>query len=797
MSIRNVPEQPKAHRLPQTVGSPPLAETRSQRRKARLLAACCGAETVTDVVLKLYRQPNERHPVKRFDDAITETLEVLNFMRGQVTLKRLARLRHPKRQRPPPCPRASRKGKDSKGNRRRLSLKRNLEAETTQWSPGFPVIASVCSPKKRPVKADRLQAISTSSTKPKQGTIPRNRKARRRQRHRNSMVQTFPHAAEGERNSTEPSVNPIKRTDTGPKWTTAIRGVSEQGRAAKNPNTITRIQKVDPYPQWTFDEDDWKQLLRQDAPRYRVGIMSSAGGAMIQVNDRWIRPRRRMTDLPLGEITSTRLNLHRIWDLASEVQRVRLQTWWEPLWAPWEWARVSEPHGPTRISHLARDKEVLKCGIFDPLIGPVRTRMLRVFVVPKSDNTGRLVVDCRPVNSVLPKPPKMHMENVRSILLDILACRYVCQLDAKSYFYQFPLGHAAQEVLVSGIGGRRGDYQKVAWNALPMGFSWAPGIAQTTSEVIQQLSIQPGVKGHVWIDNFVFASNDKLALQKTVEVFKQLCQEVNLVLKPDEGITTRTVLLGVELDLKKKTGSLPQERSEEVAAAIAKLEKTHSTPRAVCQIIGNVIWASETVSRRPLTALVDVWLYLANNVRIWDRKNCWDRKIIVPKLVKRVLEKEARQHLTAVLEVELNAESKSRLWVDACASGGGFVCDVEGVATRFWASFLWTDKRWLEAPIFLKELFVLAQSAVHTGATDIVCDNAVAVQVFTKGHSTHPGANVLMKRFMAEIGEIHREVFSIGWIRSEDNVADAPSRGQPCTTLLAPESATYKVRWRQ
>jgi hypothetical protein len=51
-----------------------------------------------------------------------------------------------------------------------------------------------------------------------------------------------------------------------------------------------------------------------------------------------------------------------------------------------------------------------------------------------------------------------------------------------------------------------------------------------------------------------------------------------------------------------------------------------------------------------------------------------------------------------------------------------------------------------------------------------------------------------MKRFMSEaaVGEI-REV---GWVKSSDNIADAPSRGLGCTNEKARQVPCYKVRWR-
>ena len=84
-----------------------------------------------------------------------------------------------------------------------------------------------------------------------------------------------------------------------------------------------------------------------------------------------------------------------------------------------------------------------------------------IFKVPKSGNVdARLIGDARELNRLLPRPGDMHLPDIRTVLSKLLSYNFLHQLDAKSYFYQFPLHSTLRDILVTRCGGRRGTLLK-------------------------------------------------------------------------------------------------------------------------------------------------------------------------------------------------------------------------------------------------------------------------------------------------------------------------------------------------
>ena len=134
------------------------------------------------------------------------------------------------------------------------------------------------------------------------------------------------------------------------------------------------------------------------------------------------------------------------------------------------------------------------CGVVEPA-GPEASNM-PVFTTPKKDLDLRLIQDGRWNNGFFAKPPEMFLPKIHEVIDKILSAAYVADADGVSYFYQIPLDESVRDYFGCRLAGGRGLYRQMRFCSLPMGFSWAPCIAQ---RIANTLIADHGV---AWVDNF-------------------------------------------------------------------------------------------------------------------------------------------------------------------------------------------------------------------------------------------------------------------------------------------------------
>ena len=141
--------------------------------------------------------------------------------------------------------------------------------------------------------------------------------------------------------------------------------------------------------------------------------------------------------------------------------------------------------------HLLREMpQLVENGIFSEVDKHSTRINVPLFKVPKSGAmNSRLIGDCRALNKLLPRPGDMRLPLIERVLFAMLEPRFLFQRDGKSFFYQFELHESFANVLCSKVGDQRGLFKTFRWNVLPMGFSFAPGIAQHTSLAVSQAAV--------------------------------------------------------------------------------------------------------------------------------------------------------------------------------------------------------------------------------------------------------------------------------------------------------------------
>jgi len=210
------------------------------------------------------------------------------------------------------------------------------------------------------------------------------------------------------------------------------------------------------------------------------------------------------------------------------------------------------------------------------------------FTVVKKNGTLRLVVDARKINALMKRVPKMDLPTIQEVLLLLMTNKYFIVVDGRSYFYQFRISDEVGEFFCANLAAERGPFTTVALTRMPMGWNWAPAIAQKMSNTL----LRDGERelGKAWIDNFIFGGRTKEEVWEKFLKFRARADLCNMVIDEREPpVLQRGEVLGIEVDLEKARYRMAESW---VKKAQALPIRTYMTPREIYELSGNCIWAS-------------------------------------------------------------------------------------------------------------------------------------------------------------------------------------------------------------
>eukprot|EP00760_Papus_ankaliazontas_P022252 PhM_4_TR18826/c0_g1_i2/m.95692 len=400
-----------------------------------------------------------------------------------------------------------------------------------------------------------------------------------------------------------------------------------------------------------------------------------------------------------------------------------------------------------------------------------------MFKVPKGEE-ARLIVDCRRLNEVLPRPGNMHLPDMRDIFRKLLKCNVMSQYDGRSYFYQIPLLPEVRHLFQVKLGGARGIFTRYQLTVLPMGFSYAPGIAQAISRIVLQNCETRGFKA-AWVDNFVFGANSIADMEVITDKFKHVCETIGLELKPDRTESeTEMEVLGAFVNTDRREISVGPKMARAIDLTIRDMKKKRKlTRRDVFVATGKILWVVWAVAQVPL-ALAEGPIKIMSTVgrEIEDNAD-WndDTDSVQPQVLIKMLA-EAKQ--LAFLHTSNFMPSLRTLtaWTDASCTALGYVIRSEDGVIGW-------QRPGHETNIFLRELWAAAEAVAtvskHGDAT-VVVDNTAAARALIRGYSTSPLANAILRAMFAKVGQ---HAVEIAWTESSNQSADALSRGEPSTDV--------------
>ena len=221
----------------------------------------------------------------------------------------------------------------------------------------------------------------------------------------------------------------------------------------------------------------------------------------------------------------------------------------------------------------------------------------RLFAVPRPDGKSRLIWDGRHLNANCQKPPQFHLksipEHITYLLRDEIALFLVA--DMKTWFVQLkPCRDVAQYF---GVWLYDGEY---ILNGLLMGWSWAPVIAQFSSEGVAGrimskivLAMQK-ILAMVYIDNLIFAI-PRSCLSYAASLKRILIEEAStcgaIIKDGSIEMGQRVDWLGVTLDASSHTFSISQKFITKFPASLA-LNQDLARPMPIRSWYSIISWCS-------------------------------------------------------------------------------------------------------------------------------------------------------------------------------------------------------------
>jgi hypothetical protein len=489
----------------------------------------------------------------------------------------------------------------------------------------------------------------------------------------------------------------------------------------------------------------------------------------------WVKPRRSHT-LPgeLAPITTNIINLERI-----EVLEPTLTPLYNLLRHGHCFDSLTIPGAKTTVTDRVRltssqINDATDWTIMEELEQRPEAGMpVGLFTVPKKPPSKllRLIVDGRPWNQTQQRPEPMPIPKLRDTVTGLQRMNYAVQYDGVSFFYQFALRHSRCFFR------RRGKWYRFA--RMPMGWSWAPLIAQSTANAIlaettrrfKKICPAADIYTACWVDNFVLAAKSEQHLRQLEEKFLELAKEVSLELKKEEAIDLQhTTFAGIEHDLVNHRYR-PLASSHSVADLVSV--------RDVMKNCGACVW--QLYARGKPLCFYDHLLTTVGRVCAPAmREEChWDAP------VDRYLRKGDREVLQELIVHATSTEwdqvdrfrpsTREQTWFDASSCAWAFTSDCCSGGQGFF-------RNPEQLHIFIKEAiaFLAAVScevpSFRGAKRTFFTDNQPLGKAFKRGHSSSSHCNAILRKVFQLLSEHDAEI-DLLWIPTDTNRSDQYTRG--------------------
>ena len=416
-----------------------------------------------------------------------------------------------------------------------------------------------------------------------------------------------------------------------------------------------------------------------------------------------------------------------------------------------------------------------------------------VFDVPKTDPcVRRIIVDGRPVNSRLPAPPKFRLTTPQELAGALAATGAVAAqvIDLKGYFHQFPLGDE-----VSNFFCVRSGQTWYRWRRLPMGFSYAPFIAQSTSEVFLGGLLDRGAT--VYLDDILVWGACEVEVRARAAYIRDRMACANGEVNERKSMQTPAGLvryIGLEWDVPNASYRIPQDWRAEAQTRVEACLGARALPLHRWWGMLGLLFRVAHVHGLRLCYLCGSLQFM----RAWARRvtsgdATWDTECGYPE--------GARQEAQGMILRFLGSEEwlpppvppprrfSVAIWSDASTTGWGYVSTEagDGASRARWGQWAAPQE---SAEMFHLELWAARRAvtdAIHRGHRTVILfvDNDAVRLVLGKGHARTRWGNSMLREVTDALDQSGTQL-EVRWITTEVMPADGWSRKQSAGAAEVP-----------
>lgn len=422
------------------------------------------------------------------------------------------------------------------------------------------------------------------------------------------------------------------------------------------------------------------------------------------------------------------------------------------------------------------------------------------FEVLKTATTSRAILNARPQNEKSQSPPRFSLANFAMIVEVILEHDNFFVADLRHWFYQISIPPGVCRLFSIMC-----NAQIFEFVVLPMGFSWAPYLAQSICigllimgrlshnagnappPVITYFNLSKPVGQSLCIyDNILIGTKSEMTMDILLADFHKNVRMVNIAVK-EEMRTTSPTFLGV--DFIKDGDSLSWKHcAKNTERWLARLERQTTSNRDVAGLVGIVIWDAN-VHLRPLCYERRAIEALRRTAKAVDCLAAWSNDSLETSEDIASLRESVRS-ICVVNSPSLRIRGTIReeicIVTDACRNDqytgwGWLTLENKQIATCSKGEF---EESMARKPIFLLELWCALHAindAIRTHSQrpvhiQLCIDNQAAAQALRKGHSSSEEADLWISETFTHFRDGLNKL-TVVQIRSEENPADGLSHG--------------------
>ena len=432
--------------------------------------------------------------------------------------------------------------------------------------------------------------------------------------------------------------------------------------------------------------------------------------------------------------------------------------------------------GPTSDLRPSFVKQMMQAGVIKKMGRREHTRgMVGVFTTPKKNPLfHRTIVDGRPINRAMSTPPRFSLFSP-PLLFDKLRTRgakWGAVVDMKGWFHQFPMCDVTASFFVFRV-----ENTWYRWTRLPMGWTFAPFVAQQGAETLVQIE-----DAAVYLDDiFVFGATKALCAERVTAILERMryaqaeINEEKSTLTPQQTV----VYIGVEWNLPLQSFRFPLEWRTSTWRAVADFNTSpHHSIREAYKIFGLIMRILHVMSS-PLCFSPTILHHMGKWAHVIAKGSLeWDSTITVTTDLRQEI-KTATDYIATdewyTLPPRVSAY-QTVVYTDASTRGRGVVWQKIGDthASEAWGS--WHNDH-SHTHIFALEAAAAAKGVALAGGGAggilLLTDNKGLAYCVAKGRSRTRIGSMFLREIFSLVHPLHLRT---EWISTDVMPADELSR---------------------